>query len=734
MTGKVLQILIICLVTTIASFAQKKKTLEEIALGHRYYEKGDYFMARKLYQSAIEEVPEDKLLIHRIAECYRNHLDYKNAEKWYHKSINLSSEYPMDKFWYAVMLKKNGKYEEAQKKFGQFISDFKADSEEDKLLLARANLELQGCELAITESKKPIRNYRFEPLPFPVNSPASDYATVIYKNDSSLIITSSRKGATGKDVYNKLGDSFSDNFQIHKTDKIWDYVDDKENFSVVNTPKNDGAGVFSSDRKKFYFTRCDEPNGGCSIYFTKISNGKWQNPVKLNENINMPGEWNAQPALTAKNDTMFFVSKRPGGKGMHDIWYSVLKGENENWGPAVNLSSVNTPYIDISPTYYPEENILFYSSDGKEGFGGLDIFKAQGKNYEEVTNIGLPFNSSRDDFYFVLGKEKGYLSSNREGGLGNDDIYMFYIESQEALIAIIYKDSIPEDALSVSVKGQILDEQTKKGVADVDIFLDDANKNRLKATTTNEKGEFRFENLPKENYRVTIEDKNPKLTAEVKYVVEDIKVKSSNKVASKDLFENIYFDFDEFDLRPEALKTLDDLVSYYKKNPGIQIEMNANTDNYGTAKYNEELSEKRGKAALDYLKSKGVDKSALVVNARGAENPITTNDNPVGRQLNRRVEFSIIGGSGYESKTMIYIIEPHLTLYSIARKFGMSVEELKQLNGLPSEKIIAFRPLRVKRPEGVGIIAPVTFEQSTSKEFDQFKTLELEEKKYKRNR
>jgi peptidoglycan-associated lipoprotein len=716
----------------ISSFAQKKdkkkkdvsnhKEKVETQIADKYFDTEEYYLAAKEYEIILKEHPYNKYALFRLGESYRLHFDYEQAEAAYKRAVDTARrEYPLCRYWYASILKLNGKYGDAEENFQLFLKEAVPGTEIDAYK-EKAILDLNGCQLALSEMKKPARDYEFQLLKGPVNTENSDYSPVIFENDSSIAIASARKESTGKDQYGRLGGKFSDIFRFKKNKDNWVGYDDKDVFSILHTEKNESPGSFTKDHHKFYFTRCDEPvtkNGiveyQCAIYFSKLDHSKWTTPVKLNEHINMPGEWNAQPSISPKGDTLFFVSKRPGGLGMHDIWYSVCSKNDDNWSAAVNLGDkINTAYIDMSPCYYSKEKTLFFASNGHESFGGLDIFLAKGKDFSEVRNVSLPFNSNRDDFYFVLGEKKGYLSSNREGGIGNDDIYRFNIHSKELLIAVIDKDSLG-DANSISIVGTMLYDDTHQAAKDVEVFLKDKSGKVLKSSKTDENGDFRFDNLPPGDYKVVLKDSDPRLTSQVNYVTNKLGVKSSNKVATKTLFENIYFDFAKYDIRPEAKKTLDDLIAYYKTNPGIQIEMDANTDSYGTDEYNIKLSNNRGKYSMDYLLDHGVKKSAIVVTSRGEKKPLASNENEIGRQLNRRVEFYIIGGSGYQAKAMAYVIEPANTLSSVAKKFNMSIDEVRSLNGLQGNELTPYTPLRVRRIGDDDIIAPVTMARVDTK-------------------
>lgn len=702
------------------SNSRKAKAAADI--GDKYFRNYEYYLAAQEYKKAIIEDPSYLYALYHLAESYRLYFDYDNARIFYRNVLDIDAKaYPLAEYWYASMLKHEGQYEEALKNFHQFIEDYPDSDPNATQLKEKARIDAKGCELAINELKKPVRDFEFTDLPGPVNTGNSEYSPALFKNDTSIIITSARPGTVGDKDDGTLGGKFSDMFRFEKeADSAWVQNDSADSFADLNTHFHESAGSFTADKKKFYFTSCNDkvvkkgvPIYECVIYVTKFADGVWSKPEKLNDNINVKGEYTAEPSISPKGDTLFFVSKKPGGKGMSDIYYSTCTGD-DNWGEAVNMEQINTQFIEKSPCYYSKEKILFFSSNGREGFGGLDIFKAFfAPAFDTIKNIGLPFNSNSDDFYFVLGDKKGYLASNRDGGIGNDDIYMFNPISKEALIAQVEKDSMlalaKKDSLkSISIEGTVLNDGSNEPASDVEGALKDKEGKTIKTTKTNEEGKFRFENLPVDDYKVTLEDEEPSLTGKSKYIVEDLKVKGSDRNVSKVLFENIYFNFDKYNLRPEARKVLRELADYLKEHPEVQVEMNANTDSYGTSAYNNVLSRKRGEAAFDYLVKKGIDKSSLVVNALGESKPIATNTNPAGRQLNRRVEFYILGGEGFQAKAMAYIVDPNATLEDIAKKFNMTVDELKQLNGLETDELQAYQPLRVRRTGDDDIIAPVT--------------------------
>ena len=722
----------------------------EIKEGDAYFKLYQYHEAAQKYREAIVLAPNNYYAKYRLAESYFNHFDYAEAEKYYKEVADRKPQsFPLARYKYAATLRARGEYRLAKNNLEIFLEKYVNKSKETKLYKEKAERDLKGCDIALEKLAEPKRDFRFELLPKPVNSTHHDYAPVIFDHDSSVIVTSTRSESEGGDD-KMLGGSFSDMYRFHSASGQWTEFEHTDGFDDLNSKYNELGGSFTADGNRFYFTRCDHLSKGavkeylCGIYVAKKAKGKWGHVTALNHYINQKGQWNAQPSVSPNADTLFFVSKRPGGFGMNDIWYSTAKGGNDKWTPAKNCGpNVNSPYSEQFPNYYSDRGVLFFSSNGLGGFGGLDVYRTTAPDFKDVEDLGLPFNSSRDDFSFVVGENIGYLSSNREGGLGGDDIYRFDIESQveEAVVAEIdmaevreqyeaehamtadttsgdvalegVEPAAPATLKSVSVIGVVKSKESDLPVEDVEEILVDQKGNVVQTTHSNDKGEFRFDNLPAdEDYEIRIENKKGKsLVDNPDYFVEDLQVKASPVEVTRSHFENIYYDFDQYVLRPEAKEVLADLAEYYVQNKEVQIEINAFTDAFGSDEYNAWLSKKRGRTAYDFLTSKGVDKSAIVIRAQGEDVPMASNNNPVGRQLNRRVEFNIVGGPGYEAENMVYVVEPKMTLFTLAEKFDMSVNELKQLNAMNDNDLVAFAPIRVRRIGDADIVDPTTMER-----------------------
>jgi peptidoglycan-associated lipoprotein len=424
-------------VFTSALFGQSKNNSSLIAKADKYYQSSDYFMAAHEYQRVAFSDTSNTYITAQLAECYRYLYDYKNAEPLYQKlSLKDKAKYPTARFWYATILKDNGEFDPAINNFEAFRNETEQNSDfELELYKEKAKQEISDCKILSSEERKEvIKNHGFRRLPEPVNSPAADFAPVLGENDSSLVITSAKAHGS-----NSGPEGHTDVHRFIKLsgDTIWQPISHthQDKFSSLNTHYSESSGSFTADKTKYYFTRCDDQivmdnhrEFNCAIYVSYNTNGKWAAPARLNENINAPGQWNAQPCVSPDGSLLFFVSKRPGGAGMHDIWLSTSNGDDQ-WLPPQNLYGINTLYMDVSPKFIASENTLFFSSSGLGGYGGLDVFMTKAEDqFSKIYHLKKPFNSNRDDFFFTPGKKKGYLSSNRKGGFGNDDIYSFDIE------------------------------------------------------------------------------------------------------------------------------------------------------------------------------------------------------------------------------------------------------------------------------------------------------------------
>lgn len=505
---------------------KKEYLTQNVKIADKYLKMGEGYSALEYYEKEIDENPKNYYANYQLAELYYELFDYPKAEKYYEVvAKGAADEFPHAYFWYGVTTKMNGQFEEAKGILDHFVENFHGSSEQDQILKEKAALEAEGCRIALKELQKKERDIRFENLDRPINTGADEYAPGLV-SDSMFVLTSDRKGVKQDNKDKEAEIFYSDNFYVkwNKRTNRWSISNGSAFLSVSNTFKNDGPGSFVKGGKKFYYTACQEEDGNCAIFVAKKKGKSWYTE-KLNENINPPKTENKHPFITPKGDTLFFVSERPGGEGMQDIWYST-KTKAEEWGAAKNMGPrINTPFADISPSYYPKEHTFFFASDGREGFGGVDLYMATGDNLDFVKDLGMPFNSSRNDFYLVLGKRKGYFSSDREGGKGKTDIYAFEYASRKKFIKMVANEYLDDFKQYTALTRIHYSGSGDNPASNVKVMLVDDNGKILKTTTTDSDGLVRFEEIPTDrSYRIVIDSDDPALQADMRYFINDIEV------------------------------------------------------------------------------------------------------------------------------------------------------------------------------------------------------------------
>ena len=462
--------------------------------GDEDFRDGYYMGAIRYYKAALDENPENIKVQYQLAECYRLTQQYENAEYYYEQvtSDGQDSRYPLAGYFHAQMQKLKGQYDAALKNFKEFrrllVANGEHESEKYRYYYKQAKIEIDGCQLALNQITMVHPDYQFQPLSAPLNSEYNDYAAFSIGEDGVVCLTSARSSGKGSLVDNQFGEAFADLFRFTNRNGSWEAYDPKDRFEkIINTKYGDGSGTFNRERNKFYYTNCDEEGGVCHIYMSRLEGDKWSEPQPLNHNINEYKFNSKHPSLTPGGDTLFYTSDKEGGLGKLDLYMSINAGD-DNWGPPIHLGNqINTPFNEISPFYDAQERVLFFASDGHRGFGGYDIFVARGSKFEsaEIYNAGIPFNSYRDDIFFFLGNNKGYLSSNREEGVGQFDIYGFNIESKSNIVSQVsseetiagrnslFTDDYNFDSNETEIINQIISRMLSSSVSDVDVILTD---------------------------------------------------------------------------------------------------------------------------------------------------------------------------------------------------------------------------------------------------------------------
>ena len=617
----------------------------------------NYTKAIDLYSQAYKKKATLRAA-QQLANCYRLVHDYKNAESWYAIVVAMPESKPDNILKYAEALQNNSKYNEAKE---QYIKYLGLNREEGTERVKRA---VMSCDSSIKWMKQVPRVTLNSQKA--LNSAQSDWGAAKYLNtivfSSDRTNTSPEANTTKKKPFLKFdgGDIRPDGKKYGWTGNSYLRIYQQEGTGAKLFPLNAGtdyhigAPAFSADGNEMYFTLTriegkekKSDNGvktiNIEIYSSikDASSGTWGKPKAFT--YNNAELWSAgDPYLTPDGKRLYFVSDMEGGKGGTDIYYC-NKNAAGGWDLPVNITALNTAGNERTP-YIGADGIFYFSSDGGIGMGGLYVFKATLADnvFSSPQNLAYPMNSPQDDFAFVsTGIRSGYISSDRIGGQGSDDIYSFVDR--------------PIPTINLKLEGVAYNKTTQVPLASTLVTLAKTNGTPLKAQT-DEAGKFNF-NLDSENNYV--------LTAEKTAYRSDVQPVATTGITTsivlkKDLFlepivldkaiklENIYYDLDRSLIRADAAIELNKLIKILQDNPTIWIELGSHTDSRASDAYNMALSQRRANAAVHYIVSVGgIDKNRITAKGYGETQLVNECSNGVSctiaqHQQNRRTEFKIV--------------------------------------------------------------------------------------------
>ena len=650
---KAVYIIVCLLLTAVAAGCRTPKLSEADA----QFQRGEYYDASVTYKKVYnklrkkEERPQRGEVAFKMGRCYRLLNMSARASAAFQNALRY--EYPdsTTHFMLAQGLHADGKYAAALRSYDKYL-EFCPD---DSLAINCA----EGCRTAQEIRARGSRYVVKQAKLF--NSRRADFCPMYLGADCDQIYyTSTTEKATGDKKSEITGMKNADVFFSKKNEKgEWERPEPVE--GELNTEFDEGIVAFSPDAQTMYLTKARrELNAPTSveIYTSTRSDAKWSAPVKFEITADTLSTF-GHPAVSPDGEYLYFVSDMPGGYGGKDIWRISLK---ERQGSLVNLGpDINTEGNDDFP-YVRSDGSLYFSSDGHPGMGGLDIFRATAVGDPadlrwKVENMGFPINSAGDDFGITFGKgEDGFFSSNRGDARGYDHIYSFEYDPVRITIEglVMDKDEEPVKNAIIRIVGN--DGSNQKEVARDDGSFSFALQRGVKYVMLagakgylNQKQEFASDS--------TMEDAN--------YWVEFI----LPSISKPSVVENIFYDYDKADLRPESKTALNELIAVLHDNPNVTIEMASHTDRWGSDAYNINLSERRAKSVVDYLVENGISRDRLQPHGYGKSRPKTVTkriarlypqfkegdilteefiktlseeDQQAADQINRRTEFSVL--------------------------------------------------------------------------------------------
>lgn len=626
MTMSKIFIVLLILLIPFVSMAQTAKDADNAFKYEQYANALPLY--KKAYSKTKNKVEKTRIMF-QIAECYRLTKDPKKAESQYRRLFRAKYSDPIVHLYMAEVMRDQEKYQLAIQEYKKYISAVPEDP--------RGTLGLESCENAIEWKKNPSR-YQVENMSR-TNSREDDFSPAYAdKKYSSIVFTTSRRDV-GNKVDPNTGLAFTSLVITSQDAKgNWSKPDLLDKDALLNTGKdNNGSAVFNRKYSTIYFTRCMVNNKailGCGIYTSNQRGKTWTEPELLpiaGDSIRV-----GHPAITKNEKEMFFASDLPNGYGGRDIWYAKRRRKNKAFEKPRNIGeSINSKGDERYPTLVETRDgrtILYFTSDGRGGMGGWDMYKSEfieGK-WTKAENLGYPLNSSADDFGIVFSnsrkmqkqldtrqeincEEMGFFTSNRSGGRGRFDIWEFWL---------------PEIVFTLA--GTIRDEQTLQYLPNTKIQLSGSDGSNL-ITTTDQRGYYFFnkEQISKSTtYTLKIshsgffDNTGTETTVgrkESEEIVLDIKLEPIPKEPIP--LPEIRYDLARWELKPQYQDSLNGLIQIMKDNPTFVIELASHTDYRDTDEKNNELSYKRAKEVVDYLGTKGIDLERMEPKGYGENKP-----------------------------------------------------------------------------------------------------------------
>ncbi|HEX7848071.1 MAG TPA: OmpA family protein [Chitinophagaceae bacterium] len=563
------------------------------------------------------------------AMLYSDEKKYDDCINSFEKAFVIDSAYSFDyKLRYAIALGGKGEFDKALAAVNSLLTAPRIHPRTK----TSAEYRKRCFEFAVNYAQKNnSRNYVFAPqnMGDKINSAESEYFPSLTIDNKELVLT------------RNLGSSNEDFFVAKKINNEWQLAKPAE--GNVNTPMNEGAQNISQDGQWLVFTACERRGGfgSCDIYLSYLTDKGWSEAINLGNKVNSD-QWDSQPCLSPDKRQLYFASKRFGGYGGSDIYVCNLL-PNGQWSEPQNLGpSVNTPGDDQCPFIHADNQTLYFSSNGHPGYGDADLYYVRkGTNgiWSKAVNLGYPINTIEQEgtLFIAADGKTAYYTSDRSDSRGGLDIYSFELREDVRPFKTLW------------VKGQVFDKKTKQGISSTVELIDLAGKEPLSKVQTDEKGNYLLTLPIGKDYAFNVNKKGylfysdnfflskhaPDSTYEKNIPLQAIEVNASV------VLNNIFFDVNKFELKPESQVELNKLIQLLNENPSVKIEISGHTDNVGKPADNLILSNNRSKAVVTYLVAKGIAAQRLTAKGYGETNAVADNKTESGRALNRRTEMKV---------------------------------------------------------------------------------------------
>lgn len=650
-----------------------KEAWRKLKIADGYYEameSSSYRSAIEFYDFAYDYNGELPALNYKLGVCHLLSTFKTKSIPFFEKAYKLKADVAMDiEYLMARAYQYNYDFEKAIEYFNKFKKRISSNTELKQRYGEYLEKYKGECKTAIILMNEPTRAF-IDNIGKKINSKHKDHTPVITADESILFFTSRRQGFAEDDIDPYDGEFYENIYVSYNEYGLWS--EPKMIKKVSSKKQHDATISITPDGQHMFIYRSDDEQG--DIYESKLKGDKWSSPKKMPKIIS--SKYHETSACLSYDGTeLFFTSNRPEQTlGESDI-FVCTKNEKGEWANVKNIGNViNTKYKEESVFLMPDGRTMFFSSEGHNTMGGLDIFKStrdENGNWSKPENLGVPINTPDHDVFLVLSAngKHGYYSTVRDDGQGSNDIHLItflgpekpHLNSNEdnlvASLANPVKETMVQPPMALTtirltiLKGTIRDKDTQQPLeANIEIV-------------DNEKGEVVYNSLSNEStgkYLVTLpsgknygirvnktdymfhsENFDIPQTTSYQEVTKDIDLMSV-AVGAKIILRNVFFDFDKATLRPLSKTELDKLIAFMNDYPSVKIEISGHTDSKGSDAYNLKLSDDRSQSVVNYLVKNGIANERLTFKGYGETQPIATNDTDEGRQQNRRVEAKIL--------------------------------------------------------------------------------------------
>ena len=561
------------------------------------------------------------------------------AIDFYKQGLSINPNAVVNEHYYlAKLYLKEGFYTEALQSFKKYLSF----SNISKNLKEDTEFQIQNCLFALEAIKHPVA-FKLRNLGSNINTKKSEYFPSITIDNKFLLFTR-RLDRQGK------GEQEDFMGAINLNDSLW-----RKSFPIyeLNTPFNEGAASLSADGKTLVFTVCEnfgeygngrKGYGSCDLFFSRKKGNIWSKPQNLGPPINT-SHWESQPSLSSDGKSIYFVRAPKKSQGQSDIFRADID-ENGYWKKPVKLNSnINTDKNEESVFIHPDNQTLYFSSNGHIGMGGTDIYMSKWDNEKQdwgkAINLGYPINTNKDESSILVAPngELAYFASDRKEGFGELDLYSFKLPKNIQPEKITYLKGVVYNAKTqelLSAQFELIDIETGKQII---YSISDAFDGSFLLTLN--LGKDYLLNVSRKGYLFY----SDQFLMQKAYESQDPFLKDIPlhpiAIGEKVVLKNIFFETDKSELKKKSEIELEKLISFLNNNPTIHIEIQGHTDNVGTASYNLKLSIARAKAVYDFLIEHKIESKRLTYRGYGLAKPIADNQSEEGRAENRRTEFVV---------------------------------------------------------------------------------------------